>query len=316
MSFVARLPALPEGFVLERGERGALACRPEDLDALRAAGFRPDDLHRTARGAALEDADVSGREPLGRLVVDGVECLARRFTHGGLARGITGRRFLDPARPFVELVVSERLRALGIGTPRVVAARAVPTPPVGFELTLVTERIPDTVDVGQLLGGVRSGAAQRARLRPALAVAGRLIGRLHDAGLYHADLQPANVLVPTGGDAPDRAWILDLDRSRFPSEGGLDESLRMRNLGRLWRHVRRREREYGSVLISADMARFLRAYGLAHEDLRAGCAAIEREADAGSGLHRLGWWIDRAAGRADDPRASGQSARPADSRRG
>ncbi|MEM6569278.1 MAG: lipopolysaccharide kinase InaA family protein [Planctomycetota bacterium] len=305
MTIASRLPALPDGFVLEAGARGVLACRPDDVEALAAAGFSPDGLRRGADGNELQDAEESGKEPLGRLEVGGRACLARRFRHGGLARVLTGRRFRDPARPFQELVLSERLAALGVPTPRVVAARAVSVRPYGFELTLVTERVPGTVDVGRLLGDVRRGSAGRARLRRALAFSGRLVRALHDAGFVHADLQPANVLVAED-EGDDRAWILDLDRSRFEGDGPLEPAARARNLGRLWRHVRRRERDYGAVLTGADHARFLRAYGARGSALRDLAAAIDRAADARGGLHRVGWWLERRFGHGHDARARGR----------
>ena len=120
-----RLPELPAGFTVVEGDRGVMACRTEDAEALRTAGFGPDGTHRADGGSVLLDAEESGREPLGRLEVGGRTCLARRFTHGGLARAVTGRRFRDPSRPFDELVLSEALRERGVPTPRVVAARAV-----------------------------------------------------------------------------------------------------------------------------------------------------------------------------------------------
>ena len=83
---------------------------------------------------------------------------------------------------------------------------------------------------------------------------------LHLKRIVHGDLQPANILLLDGGRGD--AWILDLDRSRIEREGGLAEASRLRNLARLWRHVARREREYGPVLGARGVIRFLRAYGV------------------------------------------------------
>ena len=75
-----RLGPLPADFVFVEGRRGALACRGSDRDALLRAGFSPDGRRDEER---IPDAEESGREPLGRLVVDGTDALVRRFTHGG-----------------------------------------------------------------------------------------------------------------------------------------------------------------------------------------------------------------------------------------
>ena len=293
-----RLGPLPADFVFVEGERGALACRGSDREALLRAGFTPDGRRDDER---LADAEESGREPLGRLVVDGTEALVRRFTHGGLARAVTGRRFKDPARPFEELRLSERLRALGIRTPRVIAARAVRAAGPGFELSLVIERLDGTIDIGRLMGDVRAGRTPKGALRRAVADAGALVGSLHGAGFLHADLQPANLLVARAGARG--ATALDLDRSRFASQGPLPADLAVANIARLWRHVRRREQRYGAVLTSGDRALFLASYGAARGDITGLAARIDRGADRAGLAHRLGWWLESRVGRGEDARA-------------
>lgn len=295
-----KLPTLPDGFVLVRGQRGVIGCRAGDESALAAAGFSPDG---TRRAESLAEAEESGREPLGLLEVSGVACLARRFTHGGLARALTSARFRDPARPFEELLLSERLRALGIRTPRVVAARAVPVAPMGYELTLVTERVPGVRDLGWLLGDVRRGGTAPRTLQRALGSAARLIADLHRVGFLHADLQPANLLVERD-DPGAPATAIDLDRSRFAAAGPLTAALVHKNLGRLWRHVARREAEHGAVLSRADRVRFLKAYGVPRENLGAFAGAVEEAAESKGLGHRLGWWLERRMGRGPDRRAA------------
>ncbi|MDG1490650.1 MAG: lipopolysaccharide kinase InaA family protein [Planctomycetota bacterium] len=306
MGLVQRLPALPNGFLVVEGERGVMACRASHLDPLRTSGFSPDGRHRLGGTAELQDAEESGREPLGALEVGGVRCLARRFSHGGLARFITGRRFKDPSRPFNELILSEALRERGVPTPRVLAARAVPVFPLGFELTLVTERLGSSLDLGHLLGAVRRGERTAGDLRRGLASSGALVRRVHDAGCMHADLQPANILLREGGW--EEAWILDLDRSRIEGGGGLPEAARLRNLARLWRHVGRREQEYGPVVGAGGAVRFLKAYGVASGDLRRWLDVIHDQAREGGLLHRAGWRLERTFGRSEDARAA--SGRP------
>ncbi|QDV08632.1 3-deoxy-D-manno-octulosonic acid kinase [Planctomycetes bacterium Poly30] len=287
-----------------------MACRAADEPRLAEAGFTADGK-RSAE--ALADAEESGREPLGLLEVGGVTCLARRFTHGGLARALTGARFRDPARPFEELVLSERLRALGIRTPRVIAARAVAVPPVGYELTIVTERMDGVRDLGWMLGDVRRGGTSHRTLQQALESAGRLIADLHRVGFLHADLQPANLLIESANPAAP-ATAIDLDRSSFVKAGDgrggegavepLPESLVHKNLGRLWRHVARREAEYGATLSRADRVRFLKAYGVPRDQLAPFSAAIASAAESKGLGHRIGWWIERYLGRGPDRRAA------------
>ncbi|MEL6428005.1 MAG: lipopolysaccharide kinase InaA family protein [Planctomycetota bacterium] len=310
MSLERLLPPVPDGFEVARGARGVVWARADAAGALARAGFGPDG---TCSEEALPDADESGREPLGLLDLGGRSALVRRFVHGGLARRLTGRVFRDPTRAFRELRASEALRALGIPTPSVLAARAVSVRG-GYELSLVVERLAGTRDVGRLFGDVRAGRAPKGALRRALVDVGRLISALHGVGFHHADLQPANVLVRSDGERG--AVVLDLDRSVFMTPAGeadvpaadpvpLPEARRAANLGRLWRHVRRREERYGAVLDERDLALFLSAYGLERTRIGGFGRAVDAAADRRGALHRFGWWLERSFGRRDDARARG-----------
>lgn len=317
---LSKLGPLPPGFDWVQGTRGVILCRAGYAGALEQAGFQAD-AHFS--GESLPEADEFGKEPLAKIRLVGpvggpapLDALVRRFSHGGLARALTGRRFKDPARPFEELRLSEALRQASIPTPRVIAARAVRHGLGGYELALVTERLPGKVDVGMLVGQVRRGDAPRAHLRRALVQSARLIAAMHDAGFRHADLQPANLLVPTGGGGAARrgleasgAAVLDLDRSEFlpdeASPNALPEATRWRNLGRLWRHVHRREQKYGAVLSPADLALFLRAYGVPGDRLARASSQVQAAATSNAILHRAGWWLDALLGRSQDRRATG-----------
>ena len=128
---------------------------------------------------------------------------------------------------------------------------------------------------------------------------GDLVRALHEVGFEHADLQPANILLARGV-----AFALDLDRSCFRGTGPLGDERANANIGRLWRHVARREREYGPILTDVDLAVFLRAYGIARDAIPARMAAIDEQSRNGAGLHRLGWWLERVSGGRRDARAA------------
>jgi hypothetical protein len=66
-----------------------------------------------------------------------------------LLRFATGRRFLDPTRPFEEIRLAQHLERNGIATPRIVAARARGSILTGYELDLVTQRVEGTIDLGE-----------------------------------------------------------------------------------------------------------------------------------------------------------------------
>ncbi len=270
------------------------AVRASAERALAGVGYGP-----RSDGALAASANV-GRKPLYELVHAGEHFLVRRFSHGGLLRWITGRRFLDPSRPFRELLLAERLRALGIRTPEIVAARAVRAT-LGWELDLVTRRVPDAIDLGHVLGAARTGATPRSTVRRLAAALGVLVGRLHAAGFVHADLTPNNVLVNRAAlsGADPELWILDLDRSRFVD--ALDDATRRDNLRRLLRFVERRER-HGPLLGRTDYARFFLGYDRGGLGWKDDWRAIRARHSDLALWHRAGWWLEEKLAPRADPR--------------
>lgn len=316
---MARLPVLdrlpPRYSVVEEGGC-VLAWHDDFVDVLGAAGYGP-----RSRGAFVRSS-LAGRQPLRELRPSGgPRLLLRRFTHGGLLRPLTGRRYLDPERPFHELVLSDVLLRNGIATPRVAAAAARrPGFPagLGWELEIVTLAVEGAVDLGHALAQAQGGRLARAVVRRIVRACGDLVGRMHRAGFLHADLQPNNLLVPEGalaGGEPELT-VLDLDRSRTAPH--LSDSERVANLERLYRFVARHEERDGWALSPADLVAFLRAYRRVlgagpewRDDWRAVTARHLRDRK----WHRLGRGLERSLGeRRDDHRRIHLSEAP-DARR-
>ncbi|MBL8863325.1 MAG: hypothetical protein JNK02_15115 [Planctomycetes bacterium] len=276
------LVTIPPGYRVESDARGRLAVAAWAAPALAASGFT---LHADGE---LVASDLAGRKALSA-TRDG-SIVVRRFTHGGLLRVLTGARFADARRPFIELALSDWLTHQGVDTPPVAAARARRAPLWGHELLVATRRVAGARDLESLLVDVRAGRAGRARLRPALRALGRLVARLHALGFLHADLTPKNVLVEERAGAEPRLWLLDLDRSRVVRP--LPARARHDNLRRLWRYVDRRERHEGQALTAADLQRFLAAY----EPDRAARRALVRAIGAAHARRRVwhaaGWLLE------------------------
>jgi len=95
---------------------------------------------------------------------------------------------------------------------------------------LVTAEMPHARTLFEALRDASGDAA-----RGALAArAGRAVARLHDAGVYHADLNLTNLLV--GPVASDDVVVVDFDRARV-RQGPLGRRARRRNLARLARSL-------------------------------------------------------------------------------
>lgn len=135
----------------------------------------------------------------------------RHYWRGGaVAAPLLSDRYLSVGepRPFRELTVSHEARRRGIPTPAVVAGAVYPAGIV-HRADLVTELVPDAVELAQVLFGPE--APERSVALAALTEAGRLIGRMAEAGLRHPDLNARNVLL-TRTEAGPTAHVLDLDR--------------------------------------------------------------------------------------------------------
>ncbi len=282
-----RLESLPPDYELVRGARGLLAVRRELRAELLLSGFGPDDER------SLERADLSGRTAMYAIELESGPLLVRRFRHGGVFRGLSRERFNRPDRPFRELLLSRRLGAAGIPTPVVAAARAQRLRPIGWRLEIATRKVPDAVDLLRALERSRS----RGRLFRAT---GEFVGRIHRAGLLHADLTPRNLLLDEGffrGVAAE-LWVVDLDRSKLLP--ALAKSSRETNVARLLRFVQRRVQRGELELSRTEAWRFVQGYGkglgATDYDPKSAWRAIERRARRFRWVHRAGWFLEEALG--------------------
>jgi tRNA A-37 threonylcarbamoyl transferase component Bud32 len=174
----------------------------------------------------------------------------KRFKHPGLVQGLRGRLH-DRARAEFDMLA--RLRERGLDVPQPVAwARE------GRETFLFTREIPGARPLRDV-----------PLTRPLLRDFGRLVRRVHDAGLRHDDLHVGNVLLADG-----QLWLIDvhraaLFRSLTPAEK--NQSLAFAILS------------FYTFVSETDVLRFLRAYG--DVDVR----EVHREFVAA----RERYWLDR-----------------------
>ncbi len=290
MSLVSILTALGPKYSFETGPRGSVAWRFDLALELRAAGFDLDGVVEFAT------SDLHGRRALGEIRIGGERFVVRRYHHGGLLRWLTGERFLDSARPFREIELASKVASLGFRTPDVVAARALAAQGGGWRLDVVARRVEDSLDLGRLCAErMRCEVADRA-WREVWRSTGSLVRRLHDRGVLHADLTPRNLLVERAELALAKCepWVIDLDRTVI--KGTLDESEKLANLRRLFRHVTRLGLEGRASFTNADVARFLEAYEPRSEKRREIRRAIAARATRNSALHSAGWSLERRLG--------------------
>ena len=224
---------MPRGFEQTSTGRATLVARPADLPTFltlvrqhgtvfEAASRLPRLGELRGRGVAVV-AEIAGRP-----------CGVSHYQRGGAVARVLEDRYARFAqnRALRELRVSESVRARGVATPPVKCAAWYVHG--GFRrFDIVTTYIADSRDLATEL------FASEADPRHALRLSVKLIRDMLRAGLVHKDLNLKNVLI-----APDRAYILDLDRCKV-EEGvaaGAAQAMRERLLRSLekWERLNNR----------------------------------------------------------------------------
>jgi 3-deoxy-D-manno-octulosonic acid kinase len=161
----------------------------------------------------------------------GERAVVRRYRRGGLVRHLNGGRYFAGNRAFDELRATERARAGGVRTARVLVAAEHPRT-FGYTALLATLLVPGAVDAARWLAR-EDAAAREAMLREA----GRQLGMMHAAGVQHPDANLRNLLVTAGGDGV-RVAVIDFDRARV-HDGEVPAPRRAADLRRLARSARK-----------------------------------------------------------------------------
>ncbi len=159
----------------------------------------------------------------------GLDLVLRHYCRGGMIRHFIQDRYwfatLGGTRMWREFSLLQALEALNLPVPRAIAARCVKTSPITCRGDLLTELIPNS----QTLAEVLEQKTLKDQLWSSL---GSLIARFHRHNVFHADLNANNILL-SGGEA---FFLIDFDRGelRASSAGG---AWKRSNLKRLQRSL-------------------------------------------------------------------------------
>jgi 3-deoxy-D-manno-octulosonic acid kinase len=168
-----------------------------------------------------EPVGQGGRQAAWFVSGDFGAAVLRHYRRGGLVARISRRHYVwtgaGRTRSFAEFDLMFALHRLGLPVPRPLAAAYWRTG-ILYRAALLVERIPD---VTALAGSLSDDTC--------LPVAEAVLA-LHEAGVWHADLNAFNILL----DADNRAWLIDFDRGR---RRNMTPRLRNANLLRLRRSL-------------------------------------------------------------------------------
>jgi len=226
--------------------RGAIVFDPE-----RTAQPTPDWFAPAFWGDAARPVAVGGRGAAWFVDTPSGDCVLRLYRRGGLVARVSTADYLwlgeAHARSVAEFRLAREARRRGIPVPAPVAAYYA-RHGMRYRAAILVER----------LHHVETLAARALSPRAPWVEAGRLVARMHRAGLDHADLNADNLLF----DAQGHGWVIDLDRGLFRTIGS---GWRERNLQRLHRSLlkRRGVRDIGDV--EEDFTRLREAYDIEWE---------------------------------------------------
>lgn len=213
--------ALPEGYVdLDRGRWRVVAARIElsEMTTL---------LDAARSGSAGGEDVASGRGGARRITLRGGKVVyVRKYLRGGAMRLLVRDLYLmRPPRPIRELVATETARAAGCRVPIVhaVAVEEVGLFYRGWIVTSAIEGARPYIDV--------FADADEAGRGVLLQAAGTAIRDLHDAGVYHPDLNGHNLLIDAAGEVA----VIDFDRATVGAPG--IHRLAEKGRDRFWRSL-------------------------------------------------------------------------------
>lgn len=196
----------------------------------------------------------------------------RQATRGGLLGALLGGLYAGIDRPLRELRAVTAARSAGVSIPEPLAVliRRVGGPFCRF--TVVAREVENAQDLLTVASGPPS-----ARKRDLVDRVADEMRRMHESGVYHADLTMKNIL--TSGDS---VYIIDLDKATMSPTR--DARMDRMNLSRLNRSVVKLLGTKGFVS-RTDKLRFLRRYLGGRERIK----ELSQACAQGLWFHRL-WW--------------------------
>lgn len=282
-------PSLPDGFELAVGAGG------RTLTAIRHGA--EDEILPLLERQPVRSGPAPGRGAVWVIPAPagaGAGIVYKRYRRGGLLGRLLGGARLGWQGLFRELEVSQAALLRGLDVPRLLAVRATRRLPGVYSAEAFFREIPHARDLPVWFGAAAQAADTRAR-RELIRLVAAAVRRMHDAGLWHADLNAWNLLVQQSApESPPRVYIVDLDKARrLRTVAAAD---RMLNLVRLYRSTQKIE-PLCAALAWTDAPRFLKAYTGDAPWPRAQKRRLATACRRALAWHRL-WW--RLVGRGDD----------------
>ncbi len=249
--------------------------------------------------APAQVSPFSGRGKMTRVSLgtnDDSSALIRHYRRGGLVQYLSHDLFFWKKRFFEEVWVSEWARMHNVATTEVLAIRSERKRFCHcYRGDLVTREIEAAEDLDRYLRSQlqKGSPARHGPDKAVLFEVARLLRKMHEIGLYHADLNLKNILLQFNDDGV-KSYIIDLDRARVIP--GLSQRCRIRNLERLYRSLEK-QGYIDEVLTKRALLMFLKVYCGHDKALKKSLKGLIRKAPLTLKYHRSLWRIFRGRGK-------------------
>jgi hypothetical protein len=283
-----RFEQIPPGYSVVRQGKTTVVLKEGYRETLLRMGIT--DPARMCSGAPHSPDQYRGRAAVHRLDLPGEEhggIVIRQYRRGGKIQRFVSSLYWGASRPLRELWVGFQAQARGVATADIIAACHLEVFGPLHRGYLVSREIHAGQDVAGYLENLPH-PLPRERLvqkRKAIENLGTLVRTMHDAGIWHADLNLKNLLLEGGDAEAMRCYVIDFDKSKV--YGSLSERKRINNLLRLNRSAEKFKAK-GLPITRTDVLRFLRAYCQGPPDFKSIVRGLSRRYRRHRFLHQLG----------------------------
>ena len=273
--------------LIEQGKR-AVIVKDDWKEKLLTIGIADPDFF--LKQSFPKEENYFGRGALKIIVLPGEaneRIFIRHFQRGGMIQKLIPDLYLGTSRPLKELWVGYRAREKGVPCAEIIAACHTKVFWKFHRGDLVTREIKDGKDLPAYLAELKRPLKKEKifEKRSVIKKVGEAMRLMHEAGIFHGDLNLKNIILQTVDPKNIKCYLIDFDKSFFRSH--LKKRLKTRNLLRLNRSAEK-FKKHGLPITRTDALRFLSAYFQNPTGLKARIKDLNFQYQRRMRLHRFG----------------------------
>ncbi len=178
-------------------------------------------------GSSINAVKEGGRSAAWFVNSSAGKAVLRQYRRGGLVARLIKQKYLwlgaSRTRSFAEFKVLSKLYKDGVSVPKPIAAM-YKRKAVFYSAAIMVQCIENSITLGAV---IKSESSPSPDIVNSVA---DVISSMHNAGVWHADLNVHNILL----DETNKAWLIDFDKARLCA---VTNSQRTQNLDRLQRSI-------------------------------------------------------------------------------